>query len=297
MNIRVALLTSLSLCCLPCGQAQVFTMTPEQLTKYTSNQPFDRFPDGRPKVPDNLLEKVRGLSVEEVWSVLPGASFLNQYEGNWQLTKPGKKLVGRAFTVQFMPMRPDVRDAMDPAFGAKGSRVAPHQRVIDLLQPGDVLVVDLNGRVEGATIVGDNLAMAIQSATQNGGLVVDGAIRDLEGITPLDMPVYFRGAHPSAISYEKFMLTGVNIPVRIGNVTVLPGDVVFGDREGIYFIPPAFVQQIITKADETHIHDEWTKGKFSSGRYKSSDLYPTPKDPAMKQEYDTYKKSKMGEKK
>lgn len=275
-----------------CASAQIFTFTRDQLLQYTAKNPYERFPDGRPKVPDAMLEKVRGLSVEEVWSVLPGAGFPNQYEGNWQLLHPGKKLVGRAVTVQFMPMRADVRDVM--AGDSKGPRVSPHQLVIDSLQPGDVLVVDLMGKVEGGTIVGDNLATAVYAATKTGGMVVDGGIRDLEGIHPLDMAVYFRGAHPSAINYQQVMLTGVNIPVRIGNATVLPGDVVFGDRTGVYFIPPQLVEQVVKKADETHIHDEWTKDKFMKGGYKSSELYPTPRDPKIKAEYEEYKRKKLG---
>jgi 4-hydroxy-4-methyl-2-oxoglutarate aldolase len=106
------------------------------------------------------------------------------------------------------------------------------------------------------------------------------------------MAAYFRGVHPSAIG--NVMLTGVNIPVRIGQATVMPGDVVFGDREGVYFVPPQFVEEILKKADETHIHDEWTKNKFMTGKYKSSDLYPTPRDPELKKEYEEYKRKKMG---
>jgi 4-hydroxy-4-methyl-2-oxoglutarate aldolase len=116
----------------------------------------------------------------------------------------------------------------------------------------------------------------------------------MEGIYPIGMPVYTRGSHPSAINYQSVMLTGVNIPVRIGNVTVMPGDVAFGDRGGLYFIPPQYVKEIVDKADVTHVHDEWTKMKFMTGKYKSSDLYPTPKDPALRQEYQEYLKKKLG---
>ena len=164
--------------------------------------------------------------------------------------------------------------------------------MIDQLQPGDVLVADVFGKAEGGTIMGDNLATAIYSATKGGGVVVDGGIRDLEGIAPIDMPVYYRHAHPSAIG--GVMLTGYNIPVRIGDATVVPGDVVFGDRTGVYFIPPHTVAQIVDRAEETHIHDEWTKMKFLTGKYKSSELYPTPRDPKLRQEYEEYKKKKLG---
>jgi regulator of RNase E activity RraA len=276
--------------CVPLA-AQIFSLTREQLTQYTSQNPFERFADGRPKVPDALLDKVRGLTAEEVWTVLPGARYPNQYEGNWQIVHPGVKLVGRAVTAQFMPARPDVADVMEAAAKAKGLARSANQRVIDLLGPGDVLVVDLFGKIENGTMVGDNLATAIWAATKT-GIVVDGAIRDLEGIHPLNMPIYTRGFHPSAIG--NVMLTGINVPIRIGNATVLPGDVVLGDREGVYFIPPHLVQKIVDRAEETHIHDEWTKAKFMTGKYKSSELYPTPSDPALKKEYEEYKKKKLG---
>jgi len=271
--------------------AQVFTFTHDQLIKYTAKNPFERFEDGRPKVPDRLLEKVKELSSEEIFTVLPGAKFPNQFEGNWRLLHPGRKLVGRAVTAQFMPLRPDVADVSESEALAKGLGRNANQRVIDMLQPGDVIVVDLFGKVDNGTFVGDNLATAIFAATKT-GFVIDGSIRDLEGIYPIEMSGYFRAVHPSAIG--NVMLTGVNIPVRIGNATVMPGDVVFGDREGVYFIPPHLVEEIVTKAETTHIHDEWTKMKFLTGKYKSSDLYPTPKDPALKKEYEEYLKKKLG---
>ncbi len=91
------------------------------------------------------------------------------------------------------------------------------------------------------------------------------------------------------------MLTGFNVPIRIGNATVVPGDVVFGDREGIYFIPPSLVKKVLDKADETHIHDEWTKMKLQTGKYKSSEIYPSPNDPVLKKEYEEYLKKRLGE--
>lgn len=240
------------------------------------------------------MKKAMDLSAEEVWAVLPGKGFTHQFDGNWNVMHPEKKLVGRVVTMQFMPVRADVKKVLDAQAKEKGvERIAPHQRVIDALQPGDVLVVDLFGKVEGGTIVGDNLATAVFAASRT-GLIVDGSVRDLEGIYPIGMPVYTRGSHPSAINYQAVMLTGVNVPVRIGNTTVMPGDIAFGDREGVYFIPPQHLKEILDKADVTHIHDEWTKMKLMTGKYKSSDVYPSPRDPALKKEYEEYLKQKLG---
>ncbi len=274
------------------ASAQIFTFTHEQMLQFTAKNPFERFEDGRPKVPDALLEKLKDLSAEEVWAVLPGAGYPNQYEGNWQLLHPGKKLVGRAVTAQFLPLRPDVNDVIDANAHAAGIRAAQNQRLIDNLRPGDVLVIDLFGKIENGTFVGDNLATAIYAATGGAGLVVDGAIRDLEGIFPLDMAAYFRGVHPTPIG--NVMLTAVNTPVRIGNATVMPGDAVFGDREGVYFIPPHLVSKVLDNAIEIQIHDEWSKMKLMTGKYKSSEIYGSPSDPALKKEYEEFRKKKLG---
>jgi 4-hydroxy-4-methyl-2-oxoglutarate aldolase len=276
------------------ASGQVFTFTRDQMVKYTAKNPYDRFEDGRPRVPDALLEKLNSLSAEEIWAVLPGKGFRCQYEDGWQLLHPGKKLIGRAVTAQFMPLRPDVfevSEAEAKAWGTPGR--SPHQRVIDSLQPGDVLVADLFGKIDGGTLAGDNLAFYIYTTTKT-GFVIDGGIRDLEGVFPLDMAAYFRGAHPSAL--RDVMLTGLNIPIRIGKATVMPGDVVFGDREGIYFIPPQFIEEILDKAEETRIHDEWTKMKLGSGKYKSSEIYGSPTDPALRKEYEEYLKQHRGKK-
>jgi 4-hydroxy-4-methyl-2-oxoglutarate aldolase len=275
------------------SHAQLFTLTREQLIEYTAPNPFERFPDGRPKVPDAFIERARGLSAEEVFAVLPGQGFRNQYADGFKVLHPGKKLVGRAFTVQFMPLRPDLETVASAKAKTAGLPRLNNQAAIDMLQPGDVLVVDLFGQQEGGTIVGDNLFYYIMKATKGGGLVVDGAIRDLEGISRMDMPAYFRGAHPSAIG--NVIISGINIPVRIGKATVMPGDLVFGDAEGVYFIPPALVQQVVDRADEIHVHDEWTRKKFDEGKYKSSEIYGTPRDPALKKEYDEYLKTRLEE--
>jgi 4-hydroxy-4-methyl-2-oxoglutarate aldolase len=275
------------------ARAQLFTLPKDQMIELTAQSPFERFPDGRPKVPDALIERARGLSSEEVFAVLPKEGFRNQYADGFRILHPGTKLVGRAFTLQFMPLRPDLDGVINARAKAAGLERLFNQTVIDMLQPGDVLVVDLFGQQEGGTIVGDNLFYYIMKTTKNGGLVVDGAIRDLEGISRMAMPAYFREAHPTAIN--NVMISGFNIPVRIGKATVMPGDLVFGDAEGIYFIPPALVEKVVDNADEVHIHDEWTRKKFDEGRYKSSEIYGTPKDPELKKEYEEYLKKRLEE--
>ncbi len=275
------------------ASAQLITFSKQDLIDYTSQNPFDRLPDGRPKVPDDLIERARDISAEEAWAVLQQKGFNNQYADGFQVLHPGKTLVGRAFTVQFMPVRADVDDAAKAKAKEHGLSRLTNQTAIDMLQPGDVLVVDLFGKKVNGTIVGDNLFYYVMKATHGGGLVVDGSIRDLDGLAQIDMPAYFRAADPTPIG--NVMLTGINVPVRIGGVTVMPGDLVVGDREGVYFIPPQFVKEVMDHADELHIHDEWTKKKFDEGKYKSSEIYGSPSDPKLKQEYEEYLKKRLEE--
>ena len=291
--VRFALAVWLVLLAPILSHAQLYTLTREQLIEFTAPNPFERFADGRPKVPDAFIDRARGLSSEEVLAILPGKGFRNQYADGFRILHPGKKLVGRAFTVQFMPQRPDLESVVNAKSQAAGFGRMSNQVAIDMLQPGDVLVVDLFGMKEGGTIVGDNLFYYIMKATNGAGLVVDGSIRDLEGISRMNMPAYFRHAHPTAIG--NVILSGINVPVRIGNTTVLPGDLVFGDAEGVYFIPPALVEQVLDNADVIHIHDEWTRMKFDERKYKSRDIYGSPRDPELKKEYDAYLKKRLEE--
>src|SRR5215471_12040258 len=272
---------------LPAAEAQLFKLTREQLIELTKQNPFDRFPDGRPKVPDSFIERAKGMSMEEIFAIVPGKGFRNQYDDGFQILYPKKKMVGRAFTVQFMPSRPDV----DAVVNARG-RVF-NQTAIDMVQPGDVLVVDLYGKGADGTIVGDNLFYYLMKVAKANGLVVDGAIRDLEGISTMAMPAYFRKTHPSFLT--NVTITGINVPVRIGNVTVMPGDLVVGDPEGVYFIPPQLVKQTVENADVVHVHDEWTRKKFDEGKYKSTDIYGSPKDPALQKEYKEYLEKRLAE--
>ncbi|HTS55996.1 MAG TPA: hypothetical protein VMH03_00525 [Terriglobales bacterium] len=292
----VRLTATLALCALvstAVSQAQLVKFSKQELIDYTAQNPFGRLPDGRPRVPDDLLERARGLSSEEIWEVLEDKGYHNQYADGFQVLHPGKTMVGRALTVQFMPLRSDVNQVAKAKAKAEGIPRLTNQTAIDRLESGDVLVVDLFGKKVDGTIVGDNLFYYVNVATHGGGLVVDGSVRDLDGISEIAMPAYFRWVDPTPIG--NVMLTGINVPLRLGGVTVMPGDLVVGDREGVYFIPPQFVQEVLDRADEIHIHDEWTKMKFAEGKYRSSEIYDSPSDPKLQQEYREYLKKRLEE--
>ena len=175
------------------GYAQLGLFSPEQRIAFTPNWPGERFADGRPKVPDSVLERLKDATADEAWDVLGDAGFRNQFEDNWKVINPGKRLVGRVVTAVFMQRRPDV-DSVVKANGKKEDRIGDENSwIIDILQPGDVLVVDLFGKIQDGTIVGDNLSTAIFTKSHN-GLIVDGAVRDVTGIQEITgFQVYARG--------------------------------------------------------------------------------------------------------
>ena len=274
------------------GQLEGFSK--QQLIKYTARNPFERFRDGRPKVPDRYIQALKGASAEAIWSAMQSRGFLFHWEGGWKIAHPEKKLAGRAFTAQFMPARPDVNDVIEADAKRAGLPDRNHTRVIDMLQPGDVLIIDLFGKIAYGSLAGDNLTAAILGATGN-GFVIDGGVRDLDGILEQNVAVYFRDSH--VLPMRNVMLTGVNVPIRLGSVTVMPGDVVVGDSEGVTFIPPELVAQVAREAQETELKDMWTKAQLATGKYKSSQLYPATKDPGLQREYEQWlvrKKKEMG---
>jgi len=287
-------LLALMVCGSLAAPAQVFRLTREQMIHYTAKNPFDRFPDGRPKVDGKMLERVKGLSLEEAWGILQSKGYKHQFAGwDFEVLHPGKKLVGRAVTAQYLPVRADLAEVLAADAKAEGRPRGENQKVIDLLQLNDVPVIDLMGAAAGHNFGGDNLQAAIAGLTRTGA-VVDGTIRDLEGIYELPTQIYFKKAHPAAVA--EVNVVGINIPIKVGEAVVMPGDVVLGDREGVIFIPPHLVKEIVDTADRTHIHDEWTKQKFLTGKYKASELYGGPGlSPELQKEYDEYVKKRLAE--
>jgi regulator of RNase E activity RraA len=247
------------------GYGQLDLFSREQRIEFTPEWHGDRFPDGRPNVPDSVLARLNHVTADEAWDVLQDAGFRNQFEGGWKVINPGQRLVGRVVTAVFMPRRPDV-DSVIRANGKKENRIGDENSwIIDILKPGDVLVVDLFGKIRYGTIIGDNLATAIYSKSHN-GLIVNGAIRDVTGIQEIaGFQVYTRGVDPSAL--ENVMLTGVNVPIRIGDVTVMPGDVAIGDPEGVTFVPPQLAEKLADDTEMDHLVDEWGHTMLREGKY------------------------------
>jgi 4-hydroxy-4-methyl-2-oxoglutarate aldolase len=247
------------------AHAQLDLFSKEQRIEFTPEWHSARFADGRPNVADAVLGRLKGVTAEEAWDVLQESGYRNQFERSWKIINPGERLVGRVVTAVFMPARPDV-DAVIRANGKREGRVGDENSwIIDILQPGDVLVVDLFGKIRYGTIVGDNLSTSIYTRSHN-GLIVNGAVRDTTGIQEIKgFQVYTRDMDPSAL--ENVMLTGINVPIRIGEATVMPGDIAVGDPEGVTFIPAHLAEKVADTAEMTHLVDDWGHTMLREGKY------------------------------
>jgi regulator of RNase E activity RraA len=230
-----------------------FRQTKDQLMFYTSDWKGERFADGRPKVPDSLLERALDVSIEDIWDYLRGQGYVNQFETGWQALHVDKPFAGRALTAQFMPRRPDMAAAVAAEGKAEGRVSGTNSWVIGELQMGDTMVVDGYGKIVEGTIIGSNLGSGIAAHTHS-GFIFDAGIRDAEENREIaNLNGFYRGYDPSA--WAQMQLTGINVPVRIGRAVVLPGDLVLAKRDGVIFIPAVLASAAISKAELTNLQD------------------------------------------
>jgi len=246
-------------------QAQDVPLDREEMIAITHKWQGERFPDGRPKVSDNVLARMKNISLEQAWSVLRGEGYSHQYEEGWQKINPGEVLVGRALTAQYMPLRPEIRVQLEKK-GAEENRIGDMVSwPIDMLTQGDVYVADSYGKIENGPIIGDNLGTSIAAKSGN-GVVINGTVRDLEGLRKIpNFTSFFRGDHPSY--QQEMMLTGINVPIRIGPVTVIPGDVVLGRIDGVIFIPPHLAEKVVKTGELVMLRDQFGHQRLREGKY------------------------------
>jgi len=249
------------------ASAQVGVFAKEQIVQYTSLWKGERFADGRPKVPDEILERMKAVSIEEAWGTCRSRGYNSQFEGNWVITGPSSPvLVGRAVTAYFHPVRPDVNQVIADNGKRDGRIGGQNSWIIDTVVKGDVIVVDLMGKIVDGTFMGDNLANSIAAKTGGNGVIVDGGARDIEGVEEIPNFVTFtRGWDPSAIA--GVMLMGINTPIRIGRATVMPGDVVLGKKEGVFFVPAHLAQEVVEKSELIRVRDNFGHQRLREGKY------------------------------
>jgi regulator of RNase E activity RraA len=274
------------------ASAQVHTFTKEQMEIFTASNPYGRFPDGRPMIPDAVIDSVRNLQIQtiEALEALAMHKYNNsQFEGGWKTLIPGEKIVGRAFTVQFMPPRPDLQEGIQSMAKKNNTTAVSKSASIDMLQENDLAVIDLYGKVEGGLpYVGDKLAYYIWKTTGT-GFIVDGGIYFLETMQQDGVQAFYRGGSP--LTNTGFaIVTGVNIPVRLGDAVILPGDLVIGDEDGIVAVPPHLVSSVIKTTIMNRRRDVWIKKAFDLGRYKSSEIYGRMQEP-LRTQFSNYRET------
>jgi 4-hydroxy-4-methyl-2-oxoglutarate aldolase len=252
-------------CIVSVSVAQQVTLTREQIISITPEWKGERSADGRPLVPDKILERLKGVSLEEAWGIMRNKGYNNQFEGDWLLLRPEQVLTGRALTVQYLPKRPDY-DNMIREKGKTEKRVGNFNSwPIDMLKPGDVYVADSYGKIVDGTLIGDNLGNSIYAKSKN-GVVFFGSVRDTEGLEKIEgFNAWMKGYDPSYI--QEMMLGGINIPIRIGRATVLPGDAVLAKKGGIAFIPAHLVEDLVLNAEFIALRDAFGHQRLREGKY------------------------------
>jgi regulator of RNase E activity RraA len=245
--------------------AQQVTLTPDQIKGYTPEWKGERFPDGRPKVSDKMLERLKKVHLEEAWGVLRNKGYQNQFEGDWMIQFPDSVMTGRVVTAQYMPMRPDV-DKIVKEIGKNEKRIgAPNSWPIDVLKDGDVYVADSYGKMADGTLIGDNLGNAIYAKSHR-GVIFYGSVRDVEGLDEIKgFNSWTKGNDPSYI--QQMMLSGINVPIRIGRATVLPGDAVLAKKYGVVFIPAHLLDTVVLNAEFIALRDAFGHQRLREGKY------------------------------
>jgi regulator of RNase E activity RraA len=252
------------------SKADLLTLTPEWKG--------ERFADGRPKVPDDIIRRMKQVSVEEAWATMSNAGYRYQIAEDWQVINPDSVLVGRAVTATFMPGRPDVWKAID-SIGKKEGRRAQNVWAVEMLVKGDVYVADQFGAKRNGPTIGDNVGNAIYARTGN-GIVYDGAIRDLEGLKEIgSFTSYYTSYDPSFHNPGAgnnrdltTMIVGINHPTRIRTVTVMPGDVVLGKLGVVVFIPPQLAERVVVTSEIVRLRDMFGHQRLREGKYTAGQI-------------------------
>jgi len=247
------------------GNAQQVTLTPDQIRAITPEWKGERFPDGRPKVSDKMLERLKGVHLEEAWGILRNKGYQNQFEGDWKVEHEGQTMTGRAVTAQYIPLRPDL-DKVIKETGKNEKRIgATNSWPIDVLKDGDIYVADSYGKIADGTLIGDNLGNAIYAKSHR-GVIFYGSVRDVEGLDDIEgFNSWTKGNDPSYI--QQMMLGGINVPIRIGRATVLPGDAVLAKKYGVVFIPAHLLDTVVLNAEFIALRDAFGHQRLREGKY------------------------------
>jgi len=264
---KIVFLFLFAFCTLLVINAQGVGATPEYIKAITPEWKGERFPDGRPKIPDALLERAKKIAIEAMWGPLRNLRYPNQFEGDLRAIHLGQKMTGRAVTAQYMPSRPDWETYIREQGLAEGrsQQGGTNSWPINVLVEGDIYVADGYAKIVDGTLIGDNLANAIYANSKR-GVVFYGSVRDEEGIKRVDgFNGWILGADPSYI--QGMMLSSINHPIRIGRATVLPGDLVVANQYGVLFVPAHLAERVIVEGEVTELRDYFGWQRLREKKY------------------------------
>ena len=276
MKLKNSLLLLITFCLVCIGSISAQTISKEELTFLTSDWKGERFADGRPKIADNLLARAKKVGIDDAWTVLKNLGYTNQFEYGWK-TVNDLPVTGRAMTAMFMPTRPDIEKNIKER-GSKQGRIGnTNAWPIDVLTKGDIYVADGFGKIAGGTLMGATLGTSIFTKSGN-GVVFDGSARDVQGLAEIQgFNAFVRDFHPSFL--EDMVLMGLNTPIRIGKVMVLPGDLVIGGRIGVLFVPAHLAEQVVATAEFVTLKDKFGFEVIKAGRYTTGQIDSQWPDP------------------
>ena len=277
--MRILLVLVFVLTVVPSAAGQPGVLTREQLIEYTPDWKGERFPDGRPRVADTILDRMKHVTLEEAWAVVTSAGFSHQFDDNWLSIHGDQVLVGRALTSQWLPGRPDILRVIEARGREQGRIGGTNAWPVDMLQPRDVYVSDHFGLKQDGASVGDNVASAIYARTGN-GIVYDGAVRDINGLRRLEgFTSFVRSYDPShhignasAGARLNSTMIGINVPIRIGGAFVMPGDVVLGRDGGVIFIPPQLAERVVQSSELTRLRDTFGQERLRARVYTAGQI-------------------------
>jgi 4-hydroxy-4-methyl-2-oxoglutarate aldolase len=249
---------------------------------------MDMLKASRPRATDAQLQRLKEIPIEAVWGAVTAKRYQQCFVTDFKLTQPAGKVVGRALTMRYLPVRPDVMDAVQTLAKEGNWDYQYNVRAGEDVKPGDLIVVELGGAVDRAMFMGDVTGLGIRTAGAT-GVVIDGGLRDLSEFLPMkDLPVYYRGAHASAMADQ--VGVGWNVPVRLGSITVLPGDIVIGDASGVLAFPPQFADEVIAAAEEAVYTENFKREMMHSHKHRARDIYPKL-SPELEKVFEEWKKT------
>jgi regulator of RNase E activity RraA len=233
------------------------------------------------RVTDAQLEHLKHIQLEPIWQAVQALGYRNCHVSGLKTTRPGERLVGRALTIRYLPQRPDLTEAMTKLAKEGDWPRAYNVRAGEEVKPGDVIVVDLGGGIPDGIFFGDVSAIGARAAGAN-GVILYGSTRDEVELQKMTgFPVLAMGFDPRPATQ-----IGVdwNVPIRVGDVTVLPGDVVVADQEAAVFFPGKIAEQVIQRAQATQDQEMYERKLATERQHKFRDVYPL--NPELKKQYE-----------